>query len=90
VLPERPVDEGRAELIASGKDEAVMEMRRSFQDTMRADPVAEVERITNRKVVAFMSSNVLEPDHAIESSPDVTRQLGEARSANGQTMDPSM
>jgi hypothetical protein len=42
-------------------------MRRSFQDVMRDDLVAEVERITGRKVTAFMSSNHLDPDHAIEA-----------------------
>src|SRR3954466_632118 len=58
---------GERSLIASGKLEAVLEMRRSFQDAMHDDLVAEVERITGRKVIAFMSSNHLDPDHAIES-----------------------
>jgi hypothetical protein len=34
---------------------------------MRDDLVAEVERITGRKVAAFMSANHLDPDHAIEA-----------------------
>jgi uncharacterized protein YbcI len=58
---------GERSLIAAGKKVAVLEMRRSFQEAMEADLVAEVERITGRKVIAFMSANHLEPDHAIES-----------------------
>jgi uncharacterized protein YbcI len=58
---------GERSLIAAGKAKAVLEMRRSFQDAMRDDLVAEVERVTGRKVLAFMSSNHLDPDHAIES-----------------------
>src|SRR3954452_7574292 len=58
---------GERSLIESGKSEAVLEMRRSFQEAMRDDLVAEVERITGRKVLAFLSANHLDPDHAIES-----------------------
>jgi uncharacterized protein YbcI len=58
---------GERSLIAAGKQQAVLEMRRSFQDVMRDDLVAEVERITGRKVAAFMSANHLDPDHAIEA-----------------------
>ena len=58
---------GERSLIAAGKAEAVLAMRRSFQDAMRDDVVAVVERITGRKVTAFMSANHLDPDHAIES-----------------------
>src|SRR3954454_13066595 len=58
---------GERSLIASGREAAVLEMRRSFQDAMRDDLIAEVEQITGRKVTAFMSANHLDPDHAIES-----------------------
>ncbi len=58
---------GERRLIADGKSEAVLEMRRGFQEAMRDDLVAEVERATGRRVIAFMSANNLDPDHAIES-----------------------
>jgi uncharacterized protein YbcI len=58
---------GERSLIAAGKSAAVMEMRRSFQEAMREDLQAEVERVTGRKVVAFMSANHLDPDHAVEA-----------------------
>ena len=35
---------------------------------MRDDMVAEVEALTQRKVVAFMSDNHIDPDMAVESS----------------------
>jgi uncharacterized protein YbcI len=57
---------GERSLIASGKSEAVLEMRRSFQDAMRDDLVAEVEAATGRTVSAFLSANHLDPDHALE------------------------
>ena len=67
LLFERPADEGRAEPDRGRQGGGVLAMRRSFQEAMREDLVAEVERITGRKVTAFMSANHLEPDHAIES-----------------------
>ena len=41
-------------------------MRRAFQDTMREDLIAAVERLTMRKVEAFLSDNLHEPDVAVE------------------------
>jgi uncharacterized protein YbcI len=58
---------GERNLIASGKSETVLEMRRRFQEAMQDDLTAEVERITGRKVLAFLSANHLDPDHATES-----------------------
>jgi uncharacterized protein YbcI len=58
---------GERSLIASGKQAAVLEMRRSYQEAMEAELMTEVERITGRTVIAFMSSNHLDPDHAVEA-----------------------
>ena len=44
----------------------VVEMRRSFQQTMREDLSAAVEMLTERKVIAFMSDSQLEPDYSVE------------------------
>jgi uncharacterized protein YbcI len=57
---------GERRLCAHGKGDAVLEMRRAFQEAMRDDLVAEVARITTRPVAAFMSANSLEPDFAAE------------------------
>ena len=53
-------------LIKDSKGALVVEMRRSFQQTMRQELSAAVERITERKVIAFMSDSHLEPDYSIE------------------------
>jgi uncharacterized protein YbcI len=46
--------------------EAVLAMRQLLQRTMSDEMKASVERLTGRKVVAFMSDNHLEPDMAVE------------------------
>ena len=43
------------------------EMRRAFQRAMRNDLCAEIEKITERQVIAFFSDNHIDPDMAIES-----------------------
>lgn len=53
-------------LIEDGKAGLVVEMRRSFQQTMRADMSAAVEELTGRDVIAFMSDSHLEPDYSVE------------------------
>jgi uncharacterized protein YbcI len=53
-------------LSARGKEDFVLEMRHAFQDTLREDLTAVVERLTGRTVVAFMSANHIEPDVAAE------------------------
>jgi uncharacterized protein YbcI len=53
-------------LIEDGKADLVIEMRRSFQQTMREDLSAAVEMLTERKVIAFMSDSQLEPDYSAE------------------------
>ena len=53
-------------LVRAGKGDVVLHLRRSFQETMRDDLVAVVERLTQRTVQAFMSANHNEPDAAAE------------------------
>src|SRR3954452_20277929 len=53
-------------LVQAGKDDEVLQLRRSFQDTMRGDLVAVVERLTRSSVRAFMSANHIAPDAAAE------------------------
>jgi uncharacterized protein YbcI len=54
-------------LAQGGKAEMVRHLRREFQTAMRDDMVAEVESITHRKVIAFMSDNHIDPDMAVET-----------------------
>jgi uncharacterized protein YbcI len=53
-------------LAESGEGALVLEVRRKFQDAMRGELVAAVEQHTGRKVAAFMSTNHIDPDMAVE------------------------
>jgi uncharacterized protein YbcI len=53
-------------LVDAGRHAEVLELRRTFQETMRDDLVAVVERLTARSVRAFMSANHIAPDAAAE------------------------
>jgi uncharacterized protein YbcI len=53
-------------LAQSGSGSEVTNMRRLFQQTMETDFRAAVERLTERKVVAFISGNHMDPDIAVE------------------------
>ena len=63
---ENALTKAEQSLVADGELEVVLSMRQKFQRTMRADLVGEIERLTNRKVVAFMSDNHVDPDLAAE------------------------
>ena len=41
-------------------------MRQLYQDTMRIEFTEAVERLSGRKVIAFISGNHVEPDIAVE------------------------
>jgi uncharacterized protein YbcI len=53
-------------LVEAGKDAEVLQLRRSFQETMSVDLIAVVERLTASNVQAFMSANHIAPDTAAE------------------------
>ena len=53
-------------LVEAGKEPEVLQLRRSFQETMRDDLVAVVEQMTASRVNAFMSANHIAPDVAAE------------------------
>ena len=72
-------------LVADGKADEVLSTRHSLQGTMRNDMVSAVERITGRTVMAFMSTNHIEPDLACEililepeAGPPVLAAIGDA------------
>jgi len=49
------------------KEDTVRSLRRIFQGTFRQDAIEIVERLTGRKVVAFLSDHAVDPDYAIEA-----------------------
>ena len=53
-------------LTRHNQTEAVNRMRRLFQETMEADFREAVERLTGRKVLAFISGHSVAPDTAAE------------------------
>ena len=58
---------GERTLVDAGRSERVLELRRDYQLAMRDELVAVVERQLERKVVAFMSENHIDPDLAVET-----------------------
>ncbi len=58
---------GERSLVADGRSDLVLGMRKAYQDTMREDLVEAVEQLTGRTVIAFLGDNHMEPDIAIES-----------------------
>jgi uncharacterized protein YbcI len=67
VVVQDTLTKGERSLVSDGKAEAVMRMRKEFQDTMSRDLIAAVEDLTGRTVIAFFSGNHIEPDAALES-----------------------
>ena len=53
-------------LVQAGKQAEVLQIRRTFQETMRPSLVEAVEGLTERNVVTFMSANDIDPDAAAE------------------------
>src|SRR3954470_1810002 len=57
---------GEQTLTDAGEGEAVLDLRRRWQRVMRVELSAEIEELTGRKVIGFMSDNHLDPDLAVE------------------------
>jgi uncharacterized protein YbcI len=53
-------------LVATGRGDRVLIQRKDFQNIMRDEASANVERFTGRRVLNFMSDNTFEPDMAAE------------------------
>jgi len=54
-------------LIGDGKGDEVLDIRESFQETLGPALIGVVERLSGRRVIAFMSANHLDPDIAMET-----------------------
>ena len=57
---------GEQRLVATGKADRVLQLRHDFQMVMRDELVGAVEHTLDRKVIAFMSQNHIDPDLAVE------------------------
>jgi uncharacterized protein YbcI len=67
VVLEDTLTMGERSLVKDGRTELVLTTRKAFQDTMAEQLIAAVERHSGRSVRAFLSSNHIDPDIAIES-----------------------
>jgi uncharacterized protein YbcI len=82
VLLEDTLTKGERRLVAKGRDVRVLDYRAEFQEAMREDAIASIEKLTGRKVTAFMSANHIDPDLAAELF--VLEPDGEAASRDGR------
>jgi uncharacterized protein YbcI len=57
---------GEQVLADAGEGWAVLDLRRRWQRVMRADVSREIEQLTGRRVIGFMSDNHIDPDLAVE------------------------
>jgi uncharacterized protein YbcI len=57
---------GELNLVQAGESEAVLDLRRRWQRIMRTSCSHEIEQLTGRKVIGFMSDNHIDPDIAVE------------------------
>ena len=57
---------GERKLVGGGNVDRVLQLRHDYQRMMRDDLVKIVEDLADRKVVAFMSANHIEPHLAVE------------------------
>jgi uncharacterized protein YbcI len=66
ILLANTLTKGESKLVENGKADRVLQLRHEYQLTMRDDLIAIVERQLDRKVIAFMSQNHIDPDLAVE------------------------
>jgi uncharacterized protein YbcI len=57
---------GESTLVENGKSDRVLQLRHDYQVAMRDELIALVEDRLERKVIAFMSQNHIDPDLAVE------------------------
>jgi uncharacterized protein YbcI len=57
---------GEKSLVQHGRPEAVLRIRRAYQETMAPEAISLVEELSGRRVTAFMSNNHIDPDLAVE------------------------
>jgi uncharacterized protein YbcI len=66
VVLEDTLTRGEQNLADAGEGEAVLDLRRRWQRVMEHEVSREIEELTGRKVVGFMSDNHIDPDLAVE------------------------
>ncbi len=67
VLLQDTLTKAEVTLVNNEREDLVLETRKSFQEVMGDDLVAGVEQVMQRKVIAFLSANHIDPDVAVET-----------------------
>jgi uncharacterized protein YbcI len=57
---------GERTLADAGEGQAVLDLRKRWQTVMETELSREIEKLTDRKVIGFMSDNHIDPDLAVE------------------------
>ena len=66
VVLQNTLTKGERYLVDRGRENEVQAMRRAYQDSIKDGAIEAVEEATGRTVVAFMSTNHVDPDLAVE------------------------
>jgi uncharacterized protein YbcI len=66
VVVEDTLTRAERELVRIGDEQLVLRMREGLQRAMHEALDSEVERLTGRRVIGFMSANHIDPDLAVE------------------------
>jgi uncharacterized protein YbcI len=66
VVLQDALTKGERNLVDAGESEAVLGLRRLWQKVMQDTCSREIEELTGRKVIGFMSDNHIDPDIAVE------------------------
>lgn len=66
VMLEQTLTKGEQVLVAKGRSENVLALRREYQEAMREESSDKIAELTGREVTAMMSANHLAPDLAAE------------------------
>jgi uncharacterized protein YbcI len=86
VVVEDTLTKGEQVLVDAGDVDTVIRMRSAWQEVMSGPVRADVERLTGRRVIAFMSANHIEPDLACETfilaPSEVDRAVAEGDAAD--------
>jgi uncharacterized protein YbcI len=73
---------GERTLVEHGRREHVLDTRKEWQDTMEDELTTAVEALTERKVLAYLSQNHIDPDLGVETF--VLERLPSERPPAGQ------
>jgi uncharacterized protein YbcI len=66
VVLEDTLTKGERTLVEHGDHDAVLGLRKKWQNAMRTDLACSIEELTGREVIGFMSDNHIDPDLGVE------------------------